>query len=329
MRGSVLEYDLKNKFEVKPWKPKEIDKVILESSQGEKVEKPISQDGTYSFKNLKGGWYNISFLIPERLITSEEKEGDYLFKAGFREIKENVKVPGSGCEARRSFSVMANGVITGKVVDANGKPLPRIPVTLFRHDDADDMPEENYKVWSDDNGIYVAKGIPSGRYLIGFGIDHSLYINSHFAGYLPTFYPNTTDRKKSVYIELKDSEFLKEKNLQLLTLLTKRKINGQVLLPGGTASSRARVNAYARRQGVERGDWIGELEVDTDGRFEFEAYEETKYVISAWVEESNSSGKAETKFSSDCYLIKKTGNVDPIRILVKSGSRNCKAYEIE
>lgn len=319
--GSVVEHDMKNKFTVKPWKPKEINKVYLESESGEKFETEIGNDGWYSFSNLMGGWYETKIFVPERLITSaEENDDEYIRKEGFREIISRIKVPGSGCEARRYYSVVPNGIISGKVFDSNNVPLAKIPVNIYRFDDEDEMPEQNYKVWTDDLGNYVAKGMPSGRYLIGVGIGHDLYMNSHFDGYLPTFYPNTTSRKSAIFFNLDEAEFLKGKNLNLPPKLLKRKIKGQVLSKNNQPISNAKFSAFARRDGVARGDWTDEKQVNNDGTFEFGAYAETEYILLFWTE--NKDGKRES--SSECINIKKNGNIEPIEIRLKAGSSNCR-----
>jgi hypothetical protein len=295
LKGSILEHDLKNKFEAEPWKPKEIDKVYLVSEKGEKFEADIEPDGKYSFDNLTGGWYEATIFVPDRLIASEEMEDDYVYREGFREIKRRIKVPGSGCPAINYYSVRLNGVISGRVVDAGDRPSKRIPVTLFRFDNADDMPEENYKVWTDDEGFYIAKGLPPGRYMLGFGIDHSLYINSDFAGYLPTYYPNNSRKTETEILNLGVAERLTEKNIKLFPELGRRKITGRVVY----------------------------VKIDPNGNFELEAFEKTEYFILGWKHDSPDWKTRKVIFSSDCYKIPISGNVRPLEIVMKKGSGNC------
>lgn len=324
--GNIQEYDERYKFEKSPWKPKEINKIYLESEKGEKFEAEIDETGQYQFRNLTRGKYEVSVLVPERIITTYEIENDKMLEKGFRKLRRKIKVPGSGCSASEYFIFYMNGVISGKVFDADGTPLKKMPVTLFRYDNSDNMPEQNYKFWTNEEGEYIAKGLPPGRYLIGFGIDHSLYINSHFAGYLPVYYPNVSNEKKSIPIFLGEAEIQKEKHIRLFPKLNKRKITGQILFEDGQPARNAQAVFYVRRKvASERAEGGYELKLDSEGRFEIDVYDKTEYWILSRFFDSEDWKTRNIILSSKCYNISQNKDNLPLKVVLTKGSKNCDA----
>lgn len=329
LSGKILEYNARYKDEKEPIKPKEIDKVFWEYESGEVKETQIDSDGSYSFSNLKGGRYKVSLFVPERLITTDEIESDYFFEKGFRKLSKKVKVLGSGCSSREFYTFYVNGIITGKVLDANGLPLKKMPVTVFRFEDADEMPEKLDKIWTDDNGIYAIKGLPPARYLIGFEIGNSLYINSHFAGYLPVYYPNVTKRENAEYIKLGYNEILTNKDIKLSPELNKRKIKGQVLFENGQPAKNADVTFYVRRKvASDRTEGGYDLKLNSEGTFELEVYDKTEYWILARLFDSEKYESRKIIFSSKCYKVSEKQNTELLKVILRKGKNNCNTEKL-
>ena len=341
-----------------PKKPEQVDKVFIESEDGEKFEAEIEADGSYEISGLKKGKYKISVTPPKGYTTNYEAStyvGD--LESDFTEVA------GQGCTIK-DFVVKINGVISGKVFDADGLPVKGRRVNLFRLpdpnkiktqtipiaqtevledsdendsakviNDVKEPDEEEFEAdfddYTEENGTFSFRGLPPGRYLLGFEIDKYLSIQDDQDQYVPVYFPGTKKKETSVVIELKKSQILTDKNIQLFPKLKKRKITGQIVWKNGKAEPKARVRYYAKREGNPDTAWLGDLEVDVKGNFVFEGYEETQYLIEAQFEKPINKHGAEITHSSKCFIVPKNGMLKPFKLVLEEGGSNCDEMEFQ
>lgn len=335
----------------KPKKPEQVNKVFIQSKNGEKFEADIEADGKYEIGGLKEGKYNIYVELPKGYTTSYDADP-------FDDSDESklTQVAGQGCTIK-NFEVKINGGISGKVFDSDGLPVKERRVNLFRlpdpnkvktqtdskHEteisendlDKDDStqaaneieesPEEyeaNFDDYTNEDGSYNFRGLPPGRYLLGFEIDSYLSIYKDQDQFVPTYFPGTKTKETSIIIELKKSQILTDKNIQLFPKLKKRKITGQVVLKNGQPlTKKIESEIYAKREGNPQSDWFGNLEIDAKGNFLLEAFEETEYLIQ--IRYYPNSAKQYEGFSNKCFIIPKKGNLKPVKIVLEEGTANC------
>lgn len=344
-----LVYDAESS-ESEPRKPDQIDKVLIESPNGEKFEADIKADGKYSLLGLTAGKYRVFLDLPKGFITVDDTNP-------YDEDSENpgfVEVPERGCVVK-NFDVKIDGVISGRLIDANGLPVAEREVNLLRLPVAGkvkikpEIPDENtepetekiepeaekyeakYEAYTDENGGFIFKGLPPGRYLLGFGIDDFFRLNEEGDHYLPTYFPSSKKQETAVIIDLKRAEVVTDRNIQLFPKLKKRKITGQIIWKNGRVEPKARAEFYGGRDGFSRADWGGWLTIDAKGNFTFEGYEETEYLVRAWLEkpigENNGETYSEITNSSKCFIIPKKGSVKPIKLILEAGGSNCDVTE--
>jgi protocatechuate 3,4-dioxygenase beta subunit len=104
------------------------------------------------------------------------------------------------------FKLTRGGVITGRITDADGKPVDD-RVTLTRVDDRGEpvrgptRPPNPFVYATDDRGIYRVYGLAAGRYKVSVGDGGSLAI-LRSGYYQKTYHPDTTDGAKAAIIEL-------------------------------------------------------------------------------------------------------------------------------
>src|SRR6185369_8698199 len=98
-------------------------------------------------------------------------------------------------------SMLPGGVITGKITDADGKPLIDQNVLLSQVDASFEAGGWNSHLHTDDRGIYRAFGLRPGKYKVSVGQDESLPTDPRPA-YRQTFYPSVTDFAKATVIEV-------------------------------------------------------------------------------------------------------------------------------
>ena len=113
-------------------------------------------------------------------------------------------------EAKLDIQMKIGGVITGKITDAEGRPLISQTVSLF-------MKSENAKpvrflngmtnFWmnsTDDRGVYRIYGLPSAKYLVAVGDDGRSFQSSTLSKkhYALTYYPGEQTEEKAREVEV-------------------------------------------------------------------------------------------------------------------------------
>ncbi|MGH9837341.1 MAG: hypothetical protein ACREEM_00980 [Blastocatellia bacterium] len=156
-------------------------------------------DGRYRITGLAEGHYRIRALsnayVSKRVDRGEE--GQITLDDG--EAREDV-----------NFEFVLGGVVTGRVTDAEGRPLIASGIQLIALNEKGE-PKENSDfnfadamMETDDRGVYRLYGLPAGRYLVGAGGERWV---QRANGSLPTTYhPDTIDQKQAKAVEVKEGE---------------------------------------------------------------------------------------------------------------------------
>ena len=107
------------------------------------------------------------------------------------------------------IALTRGGVITGKVIDADGQPLvlENIQVTgLYEGGQKGQLYLwDRFMFLTDDRGVYRLFGVPPGRYIVGVGVDErESYARSGLGKsyHALTYHPNVTDESKAKIVEV-------------------------------------------------------------------------------------------------------------------------------
>jgi protocatechuate 3,4-dioxygenase beta subunit len=131
-------------------------------------------EGRYRLTDVPAGNYRISPLAPGYVVPGEKSNVPEQGRALTLNHGENVE--------KIDFNLIRGGVITGKVIDPDNKPLIKQTVTLWRVDEHGQKRERwagsgiagdlmQLMFYSDDRGVYRIFGVPPGRYLICAGVE--------------------------------------------------------------------------------------------------------------------------------------------------------------
>jgi len=161
------------------------------------------ENGRFRFAGLKAGRYMLIAFTPGFVTPSENTFGPRTKTIDLAD-GENVD--------NQEITLKRGAVITGRVTDANGKPLVEQRVELTRLDDrgqpARSAPGFNpYANSTDDRGIYRIYGLQAGRYLIGAGFaqrEGSIMVTVNRAYYQFTYHPDTTEQSKAKVIDVSE-----------------------------------------------------------------------------------------------------------------------------
>jgi len=161
------------------------------------IKATTNQDGRYQINEIPVGSYNVTPVAPAFLILNPSNS-----KIETVIVSEGESVVGV------DFALARGGVITGKVTDADERPVVEQRVNLLAADLAPNQRQPAslaMTVETDDRGIYRMFGVPAGRYTVAVGSrPGSIFmgVSNRRSSYKQTFHPNTTDPTKAIVIEV-------------------------------------------------------------------------------------------------------------------------------
>ena len=186
------------------------------------------QDGTYRIANVPPGSYNVSTTTPAYVAAD---------KAGRKSvvIAEDENVEGV------NFSLIRGGVITGKVTDAEGRPVIQHNVELFMADAFEPRPQTPQQqrqiyptrtVQTDDRGIYRAFGLTPGRYKVAAGKGENSPMTSFSISpitYSQVFHPDAKDPAKATVVEVSEGSEATNVDIALGPTMQMFTVTGRVI----------------------------------------------------------------------------------------------------
>lgn len=148
-------------------------------------------EGNYRIAEIPPGSYNIAPIAP-------------VYVASGVNTRTVILGEGEAVEGY-DFSLVRGGVITGKVTDADARPLIEERVYLVS---VDAGPQSNIGAepgaMTDDRGVYRMFGIKAGRYRVAVGKSDRNFYDAYNGKklYPQTFYPDTPDSSKATTVEV-------------------------------------------------------------------------------------------------------------------------------
>ena len=236
------------------------------------------QDGRYRITNVPPGTYEVTPAAPA-LVPSELKEiRNKTVLVGEDENIENI-----------NFVLVRGGVITGKVTDADGRPVIQQQVNIFRAEDVGQQQGQqprpvypNAGGQTDDRGIYRVFGLMPGRYKVAVGRSDQL-LNQSFGGaqrstYQQVFHPDVTDQAKATVIEVGEGTEAKDIDIALGRALQTFSVSGRVVDDKGSPAPNIRLGL--QRTLGQRAEFVNTYpSTNTQGDFVVEGLIPGKYGI--------------------------------------------------
>lgn len=158
------------------------------------------QDGFYRITNVAPGSYEVQPAAPAFVPAATRDQRNKTVLVGEDENVENI-----------NFALVRGGVITGKVTDADGRPVIQQQVSIFRTDAFEQQGSQPRQIFAmggaqtDDRGIYRVFGLVPGRYKVGVGRSDDVW-NQTFgpqrSTYKQVFHPDVSDQAKATVIEV-------------------------------------------------------------------------------------------------------------------------------
>ncbi len=233
------------------------DVVVSVSGAGKELRTTTSSTGAFLFSSLAPGDYAIEANL-----------------SGYRNwAPEDVQLAAGGC-IQADMVMKVDRRVEGTVRDKEGSPLVGAQVEMRPTNDK--LERWEYPILldrTDENGHYSIEGIPPGDYLLGINITSTPTKEQPYAS---TYYPDTQDRKKAKRISFFSGASVQELDLPAPPKLPLVTIRGRLQTADGKPPRREDYPQVRIKEPRLYGQIAQEsLEVDSEGRFQFELCEES------------------------------------------------------
>ena len=249
------------------------------------------QEGVYRIAKVASGSYFVAPVAPAFALAGSvnDLQGQTVI------ITESENVDGI------DFDLVAGGVITGKVVDSEGRPMIEEQVTVNSADERDQRRGFLNGMATDDRGIYRIFGVPAGRYKVSVG-DPRFGRGDRRRIPAQTYYPDVTDAAKAVIVEVKEGAETNKIDITIGEAPQAYSVSGRVVDgESGTPVARAfiqltRIEIVDSNSTRGYGEYIN-VQTDAQGQFRLTNVQPGKYDLSASApEEANMRVEAAVRF---------------------------------
>jgi hypothetical protein len=272
-------------------------KIIVDGMQ-QHYETFTDTEGRYQVKGLTPGEYSVQALFPAELTTYPARK---------------ARIPDRGC-AEVDFITEADARISGKILDAHGQVMPKMRLDLASADqDVSDPNPQTFWAYADENGNYEFKSIPSGRYVLGIGLN--AIRDADFA-YLRTYYPDASNVTDAKVFLLKAGERIEGVDFVMPPQLTSRTIEGIVVWPDGRPVPNAGIITMI--SDYSYGIAYGLAATDGAGRFSAKLFNGLSYWVNALV--NLPGGK---QMHAEPIDVPGSGDIKDLKLVVTSPMGSC------
>jgi Carboxypeptidase regulatory-like domain len=239
---------------------------VTVASNGKQFRATTDSVGSYLFPNLPPGKYSFNADL-----------------SGYRMewAPDNVALSANAC-SEVNLVMNVDRRVEGVIRDERGSPVSGAQVEMVSVD-----PELRRQGWrgastlSDEDGKYTISGIGSGEYYLGVNIESA---PTKQQPYPTSYYPNTPNVRDAMRIVVNIGPSIQERDLRISQKLSLVKLHGRVQMKDGKPPDledhpTVRIIAPEGYQGIEN----EEIQIDVDGRFEFELCEGIKYSAFAFL----------------------------------------------
>ena len=187
---------------------------------------------------------------------AKQESGDHRF---------GLKLADKSCVSIE-FVLSADNSISGKVIGADGKPMPRVCLELISRNAPENRSGRTSDIFdcTKDDGSYKLEEIPTGEYLIVANYHNRISSDEPFKA---TYYPGTFDRKEATVINMTLGDRRADYNIRIPSQSPTYTLSGVLLFADGKPVAEGFVEFKADETAK---DFDGETHtsVDANGHFE-------------------------------------------------------------
>ena len=258
--------------------------VALRKSESQGPYEPFQKattdpDGFYRITNVPPGNYDVVPSIPAFVPAGREPRSRHVL------VGDDDTVDGI------NFALVRGGVITGRITDAEGRPLIQHQVNIFQENAFNRAPQQPQRqifpvtsVQTDDRGIYRVYGLQAGRYKVASGRSDDGFVTgpnvaSGRTTYKQVFYPDVSEPDKAKVIEVSEGSEATDVDITLGRALPTFTATGRVI-DGEKGQPVPNLRFGLQRFTGQRVEYVNPLTVsDVQGDFTIEGLIPGKYGV--------------------------------------------------
>ena len=240
-------------------------------------------DGYFRFPKLAAGSYSLMAAAPA-FVQADRDSG----KLKSVLVGEDEKVEGI------NFALVRGGVITGRVTDADGRPVVEQQVNIYPAEMYNQQVQRQIyatgNAQTDDRGIYRVFGLLAGRYKVAVGrSDDELnvtYNQGRNISYKQVFYPDATDQAKATIVEVTEGSEANNIDITVGRVVQMFSASGQLVDESGQPVPNLRLGL--QRQLGQRTEFINSFGMaNSRGEFVLEGLVPGKYSVFLFPNQNN------------------------------------------
>ncbi|HSQ23874.1 MAG TPA: carboxypeptidase-like regulatory domain-containing protein [Pyrinomonadaceae bacterium] len=170
-------------------------------------------EGNYRIGGLAAGQINVTPVAPVYVVPASAMFG----QGRVVNLSANEAVEGI------DFKLTRGGVITGRITDADGRPVIEERISLIAIDEngapvrGPTLRQANFMMYqTDDRGAYRIYGLPAGHYKVSVGEDINRIAGMRASGYYQrVFYPDATEINKAGIVDVSEGGETKNIDIKL------------------------------------------------------------------------------------------------------------------
>lgn len=241
------------------------------------------QEGKYQLMGLAAGQYQVTALTPQFTDTETSNDSNAFFVGSSKPI---LLANGEQIDSV-DLNLARGAVITGRVTDADGKPVISESVSLQIVRDGTSEPARipyfTYATqmnMTDDRGLYRIYGLPAGRYRVSVGAEAGQGMAGSGRGYFRrTYHPDVTDLNRAEIVELLEGSEATGIDVRVGRREETFSVSGKVLDENDTPVNNARVGLMVAPKDSDRFSPMLTGYPTTNGRFKLDGLSPGRYGV--------------------------------------------------
>jgi len=249
-------------------------------------------DGFYRITNVASGNYEVVPSAPAYVSADKKDPRGRQILVGDDENVEGV-----------NFALVRGGVITGRVTDADSRPVIQQQVYIYQENAFTPTPQQPQRplfpvqtAQTDDRGIYRVYGLQAGRYKVAAGRGDDSFTTSNTTGrfsFKQVFHPDVNEQEKAKVIEVSEGSEATDVDIALGRALQTFTAAGKVVDEKGLPVPTIRFSL--QRMIGQRTEFVNSLAVsNTQGDFVVEGLIPGKYGIYLFPNDNTNNVRAES-----------------------------------